>query len=287
LARWTTTSRAALAFLLAASLASSALADEAALEFRRHGQPVARKSFAELRPVVPAKTVRVFEPYEQREVSFAALPFDRVLEVVYGASWRKEEEILFTCRDGYQPTVPVARVLAHSAWLAFEREGAPFSLAKFESGKVRSVPLAPFYLIWENLADAQVRTEGDYGWPYQVVGVELIRTSDHFPKMAPPASAPASVQQGFAAFRIYCSRCHPVNGEGGQIGPELNRTESPAGRRDAAWLRDWIDDPQRISPGTRMERLNPSLPDRDRVIASIIAYLQAIAEPRRQGGDGG
>jgi hypothetical protein len=95
------------------------------------------------------------------------------------------------------------------------------------------------------------------------------------------------VQQGFAAFRIHCSRCHPVNGEGGTIGPELNRAEAPAGRRDAKWLHDWIDDPSRISPGTRMERLNPDLPDRGAVIASIIAYLQAIATPGRAGGGAG
>ena len=90
-----------------------------------------------------------------------------------------------------------------------------------------------------------MRAEGDYGWPYQLVGVELIRSRDRFPHMAPPASAPAAVQHGFAAFRIHCSRCHTVNGEGGQVGPELNRAESPAGRRDPAWLRAWIDDPSR------------------------------------------
>ena len=278
-----------LAFTLAALfVAATAHADDTALAFRRHGQPVASRGLAALKQLTPAQTVRVFEPYERREVAFVALRFDRVLDALYGASWRKEEELLFTCSDGYQPTVPVARVAVHAAWLAFAREGAPFSIQKLESGRVQDVSLAPFYLIWENLADAQVRSEGDYGWPYQLVGVELIRSRDRFPHMAPPASAPVRVQDGFNAFRIHCSRCHPVNGEGGEIGPELNRAEGPVGRRDAAWLRDWIDDPSRISPGTRMERLNPSVPDRDAVIASIIAYLQAIADhPLREGGDGG
>jgi mono/diheme cytochrome c family protein len=274
LARWTTAS--ALAFAL---LALPARGDDAALAFRRHGELLATRSLAELKKTTGAQSVRVFEAYEQREVSFRALRFDRVLDAVYGAEWRGAEELLFTCRDGYQPTVPVARVVAHQAWLAFEREGTPtFSIRKLESGRRQDVPLAPFYLIWENIADTQVRSEGDWGWPYQLIGVELIRSRDRFPHMAPSASAPPQVQEGFAAFRIHCSRCHTVNGDGGQIGPELNRGPGAAGRRDAAWLRDWIDDPSRIAPATRMERLNPALPDRDAVIASIIAYLQAIAE---------
>ena len=94
---------------------------------------------------------------------------------------------------------------------------------------------------------------------------------------APPADASPQVNEGFTAFRIHCTRCHAVNGDGGTIGPELNRTANPAGRRDAAWLRRWIDDPAAISPNTRMERLNPELHDRAHVIDAIVAYLQAMA----------
>ena len=242
--------------------------------------PSPRARSPQLREIARAQGVRVFEPYEEREVEFLALPLAAVLDSVYGADWRKDDELLFTCRDGYQPTVPVARVLAHQAWLAFERPNAPaFAIHKFESGRHQDVPIGPFYLIWENVKDAQVRAEGDYGWPYQLVGVELIRSRDRFPRMAPPVSAPVQVQQGFALFRIHCSRCHTVNGEGGNVGPELNAAASPAGRRDPTWLRAWIADPERVAPGTRMEPLNPALPDRDAVIASIIAYLQAIAPP--------
>jgi mono/diheme cytochrome c family protein len=274
LARWKRASALALALL-----ALPARGDDAALAFRRYGELVSARNLDELTRNADAQSVRVFEPYEQREVSFRGLRFDRVLDAIYGKEWRTGDEILFTCRDGYQPTVPVARVIEHAAWLAFARDGAAFSIQKRESGRVQQVDLAPFYLIWDT-NDPGVRTEGDYGWPYQVVGIELIRSRERFPHMAPPSDASASAQNGFAAFRIHCSRCHAVNGEGGQIGPELNRAEAPAGQRDARWLHDWIDDPSRISPNTRMERLNPALPDRDAVIASIIAYLQTMSGKR-------
>jgi len=270
--------------LLAAGVAASGAvrADDAALEFAFHSKPISTLDLETLRAIAPARGVRVLEPYEQAEASFRALPFAQLLDTVYGRAWRDEEELLFTCRDGYQPTVPVQRVLDHRAWLAFARDDPPgFTIEKLESGRRQTVALAPFYLVWENLDDEALRRDGDYGWPYQLVGVDVIRAADRFPAMAPPDGAAPEVARGFRAFRIHCSRCHPLNGEGGAIGPELNDPESPAGRRDAAWLRRWIDDPAGIAPTARMERLNPALPDRDALIDAIVAYLQAMAERPR------
>jgi cytochrome c2 len=172
-------------------------------------------------------------------------------------------------------------VLAHRAWLAFARaDQERFTISKLEQGARREVELAPFYLVWENQGDAKVREEGDYGWPYQLVGVDVIRTRDRFPRMAPPPGSPPDVLAGFAAFRVHCSRCHKLNGEGGSIGPELNAVVNPVEYRDRAWLRAWIEEPSRIAPTTRMEPLNPALPDRARTVDQILAYLEAMAEAR-------
>lgn len=255
-----------------------------ALAFARGGTPVAERDLEGLREAVPSSTVRVHEPYEDRETTFAALPFDRVLDALYGDSWRSEEELLFTCRDGYQPTLPVARVLAHRAWLAFERsDQESFTIRKRESGELKTVELGPFYLVWENLDDETVRQEADYGWPYQLVGVDLIRRRDRFPGMAPPADATPVVLAGFTAFRVHCSRCHKLNGEGGSIGPELLAAASPLEYRDRDWLRSWIEDPTRILPTARMPALNPALPDRARIVDEILAYLRAMRSVQPSG----
>jgi cytochrome c2 len=270
----------AAALLLLAARAVGA--DAPVLAFSFHGRPLPALDSAALEAIGAPRTVRVFEPYEGRELDFLAFDFDAILDAVYGEAWRREEELLFTCRDGYQPTVPVARFLEHRAWLAFERAGArDFSIAKLESGATRRVELSPFYLIWENLDDARVRREGDYGWPYQLVGVDVIRTQERFPRMTPPARASDAARAGFAAFRIHCSRCHAMNGEGGTLGPELNQPVSSVELRDRDWLRRWLDDPSRLVPDARMERLDPALPDRDRVIDEILAYLEAMAEAKR------
>jgi cytochrome c2 len=245
---------------------------------------VAALGLGELERRVPPHTVRVHDPYEDREIAFRALAFDQVLDAVYSPDWREAEELLFTCRDGYQPTLPVQRAIRHTAWLAFERPDEDFALHKLESGERRDVPLAPYYLVWENLDDPAIRYDGDLGWPYQLVGIDLIRVADRFPKLTPPADASAEAHAGFTAFRLYCSRCHAVNGEGGTLGPELNTPVSPVEYRDRAWLRRWIDDPGAVLPNARMPRLNPALANRDAVIDEIIAYLEAMARSRRGAG---
>jgi mono/diheme cytochrome c family protein len=296
LARWRRTEArpstwlAGLVLLAAAMLAGSGgWADEPPkLRFALHGEPVSTLDLAALHRAAKSGTVRVFEPYEEREVSFEAFPFERLLDAVYGEAWRGEVELLFTCRDGYQPTVPAQRVLEHEAWLAFDRPGAPgFSIAKRESGRLQRVSLAPFYLVWQNRDDPVLRREGDYGWPYQLVGVDVIRPDDRFPKMAPPDGAPAEVREGFLAFRRHCSHCHTVNGEGGSIGPELLGPTALVAARDPAWLRRWIDEPSQFLPNARMPALNPALPDRDATIDAIVMYLRAMAGEATQGGVGG
>jgi mono/diheme cytochrome c family protein len=264
---------------------------KANLQFSRHGLAVATRSLEAMQSEASIQRTRVFEPYEEVEMAFLGIPFASVLDAVYGPSWRQEEELLFTCSDGYQPTLPIQRVLDRRAWLAFDRPGEQgFSVLKFESGKRRRIELAPFYLIWENLEDLEVRQEGDYGWPYQLIAVDLIRASDRYPKMTPNEGTSPDVLAGFSAFRVHCSRCHTINGEGGSIGPELNIPTNPAEYRDAAWLQKWIDDPATLSPNTRMPRLNPALANRARTIDHIISYLAAISSkkisPTRQAENG-
>jgi mono/diheme cytochrome c family protein len=261
--------------------AATQAADAAELTFTRHSKPVAIVPLAALRELYAPEDVRVLEPYEDREASFRAIRLSAVLDAIYSPSWRTEEEVLFTCRDGYQPGVPVARLLAHEAWLAFARVGRPdFSIEKLESGQRRRVALSPFYLIWENLADAQLRADGDYGWPYQLVEIDLIRTADRFPNMVPPAAASEQVLSGFRAFRVHCSRCHRINGDGGTIGQELVRPVGPSDYRSKEWLRRWIDDPSAVVPTARMPRLNPSLGGREQAVNDILAYLDAMTRAR-------
>ena len=266
-------------FALALLVEMPARADTASsLTFRIGGEVREVRSLAQLREISHASEVKVFEPYEAAPVSFQGVPLNSVLDAIYGEGWRTEEEVLLTCRDGYQPSFPVSRLLAYNAWLAFDRnDDKGFSIDKVERGELRRVDLSPFYLVWDNLEDAELRDQGDYGWPYQLVGVDLIKASDRFPNMTPPATSSPQVMTGYQAFRVHCTRCHAINGEGGAIGPELNSPVNPVEFRSHDWLRQWIDDPASLVPTARMPRLNPKLTERDRVIEDLLAYLVEIA----------
>lgn len=249
------------------------------MSFSLRGVPRAQRTLDDLKALGASHDIRVHEPYESNPATFRAVAFTRVLDDVYGVGWRAEEELLLTCRDGYQPSIPVSRLLEHEAWLAFDRDSDEgFTILKLESGESRRVDLSPYYLVWDNLDDPVLLQEGDYGWPYQLVSVDLIRTAERFPNMVPGLEPSGEVAAGFAAFRVHCTRCHKINDEGGGIGPELNSPVNPFDYRDRDWLRAWLDDPAAIVASARMPALNRELPDRARVMDEILAYLQAMQQ---------
>jgi hypothetical protein len=234
------------------------------------------------RRVEPVR-VEVIEPYERAKVAFTAFPLEAVLDEAYGPSWRTREAILFTCRDGYEPAIPVRRVLDHRAFLAIARLGdVGFTILKDEEGTKKRIELGPFYVIWENVDNARVRNEGDYGWPYQVVQIDLVTFRSRFHEMAPPSNAGLEVLAGFDAFIAHCSKCHAINGRGGSVGPELNYPANPTEYMKGEWLRKWIDNPTSMRLRPRMPPLNPDLPDRTRIIDEIVAYLGAMASHKRE-----
>ncbi len=248
------------------------------LDFQNEGKNMKTLALGELTELVEPRRVDVFEPYEQAKATFEALPLEDVLDAVYGPIWRERDAILFTCRDGYQPTIPTRRVQRHPAFLAISRPGgAGFTIDKVEQGARKRIDLGPYYVIWSNLTDDRIRIEGDYGWPYQVTGMDLVSFRSRFGDMIPKGNTSRSVLEGFEAFVVHCSRCHAINGRGGTIGPELNYPANPTEYMKIDWLRKWIDDPTELRLAPRMPPLNPALPDRERIIADIISYLEAIA----------
>jgi len=248
------------------------------LAFSIESQPVASFTTKELtRSIAPGRT-EVFEPYEHTNAIFTTIPLQRVLDRAYGSAWREGEAIVFICRDGYESTIPVKRILHHRALLAIDRPGSRgFTVLKYEEGARKRVSLGPFYVIWENLDDAQIRIEDDYGWPYQVVRIDLVSFRSRFVEMTPPENAATEVMAGFEAFIAHCSQCHAINGRGGTIGPELNYPANPSEYMKDEWLRRWIDDPSSMRRAPRMPPLNPELAERSRIIDEIIAYLQEMA----------
>jgi cytochrome c2 len=262
-----------LIFLCALAAAPSRAQD---ITFKSHGKPVRTISLAELEKLVPPREITIWEPHEKTEGAFEAFAADELLTKIYGDDWKKSEEALFTCSDGFQPSIPMAEFSNHHGYLAFARKGgADFSAVNPDSHE--KVPLGPLYLIWENIKDASIRNQGTIpGWPYEVTTIDLIQFAERFPLLSPPAGSSAEVKHGFLEFRKRCLSCHTVNGDGGAKGVELNYPANPTEYWKEDWLKKWITEPKTVRFNTEMHAFDHDSAawesDRD----SVIAYLKAM-----------
>ncbi len=77
---------------------------------------------------------------------------------------------------------------------------------------------------------------------------------------------------GFFEDTYGCTACHSREGEGGRIGPPLDRAGFMS---NADWLYRWLKNPQAIDPHTKMPALG--LTDEDAM--AVVAYLKTLQAP--------
>ena len=70
-----------------------------------------------------------------------------------------------------------------------------------------------------------------------------------------------------------CNSCHSIEGQGGLVGPELDRAGF---RLNDTWIYKWIMYPQGIKKHTRM----PNLGINDQDGRAITAYLNTLRAPK-------
>ncbi len=233
-----------------------------------------------LKKLVAPETITVWEPHEKADVTYVGFRANALFDAMNEKEWRKIEDVVLTCVDGYQAVIPTARFLKHDAFLAFERQGSgEFMVTNTLQGNER-VPLGPFYLIWDNREKPDVKAEGAHGWPYQVKSVSFLNAVDRFPKIAPPKGSPPPVKRGFVAFQKNCFSCHAVNGDGGNKSIDLVAPFSPVEYWREDWLKRWIVNPAELRPTTTMPALSVSGKEGERLAADIIAYLKAMVRVR-------
>jgi len=218
--------------------------------------------------------ITIIEPHLNAKVTYVGRPFNDVLDELFGVKWRKQEEVLLTCADGYQSSIAAEKFLSHKAWLVWERgdQGAFELKNKLQGGEI--VPLGPYYLVWDNQDDAGILSEGATDFPYQITSVDLISFRERFPKLAPSKDAKIEVRNGFKLYRTYCMSCHALDGEGGEEAPDL-RDVGLFTRLKENDLKAWILNPSALKPGTLMPAFAPQSVDRDAKADKMISYLKS------------
>ncbi len=238
------------------------------------GTEVKRLTLAEILAKIPAETIKQFDPEYNREKTFRAVPFSRVLDLAFEAVDLPKQEYVLRAKDGY--TVPMRGSLAleQGAYLAFEDTEVP---GWEPVGERRENP-GPFYLIWAKKEQTSLET---HPRPYQLVSIEIAKFEDLFPKTVPTGIAEgAPARRGFETFREQCILCHAINREGGRVGPELNVPQSIVEYRPVDQVKAYIKNPLTF----RYSQMppHPTLSDED--LDDLVAYFTAM-KGRKQDSD--
>jgi mono/diheme cytochrome c family protein len=241
-----------------------------ALGFSVEGQTVRTLRRDQLEAAIPVETLRVFDPYYGRIKSFRALPLEAVLTAGFagrGLDLRAQHFVL-RAKDGYTVPLDGERLLEDGGYLAIEDT----EVAGWEPvGRERANP-GPYYLIWKHPPQHDIER---YPRPWQLATIEIAAFDRVFPRVVPTGVAPDSpARRGFAIFREHCIRCHAINQQGGQIGPELNVPQNILAYRPEDQVRAYIRNPEtfRYSKMPAFRELSEGELD------DLVAYLRAMGE---------
>jgi mono/diheme cytochrome c family protein len=227
-----------------------------------------------------AVKIKVMEPHMKCgevncTVTYVGIPLVKLMQYYFPGTWEGFNGFIhFYASDGYLASVNANKARKQDAYLTFERaDGKPFIIDN-ETQNEKGLPLGPFYLVWDNLRNKDLQKLGAYGWPYQVVRIELLPASAYDKLL--PADTTTAARAGFEDWKTYCMDCHQIDGVGGMKYPVDLRQLVKGKTRDE--LRAWISTPSSLRPGTTMPPLNVYLGDQERsqVIERIIDYLETL-----------
>jgi mono/diheme cytochrome c family protein len=235
--------------------------------------PINDVSIAQMRKQHPLASAEVNDPVYKRNQRYQGVWLRDVLkDLDRGGHPESDVYVRFRCKDGYLPIMPFARAMGGKGLIAIRDADAPQGkewqpLPESES----SSTLAPSYLVWLSPAG----DPDEYPWPYQMVAIELVSSSDALADLDATGS-----KSGPDLFVTHCLKCHAINGVGGTFGPELNSPCSVTEYWNPRLLNRFIANASSVRTGTKMPNFD-SLPEKD--IHGIVEYLQFMAGHKKPG----
>jgi len=250
------------------------------LLFKLNGKEVKKYTIEQLTKIVKPVEIKIYEPHEHRERKYLGFLTTSLLKEIYKDELKPNMDVYITCTDGYKPSIPVFKIMKYDSYLVFNSlDKEKFTIVNKNQNN-EYVELNPYYLIWDNIKHPELKKQGTYDFPYQIESIDLISFQDKFPKMSPPIGSNETVNNGFAAFRKYCSTCHTINSEGGNKAIELSYPVNVTEYFEETWLKKWIENPSSIRFNTKMPGLNLDIDNKEEVINNIIEYLKAMKEKK-------
>ena len=231
-------------------------------------------------------TIEIDDYYLHRKVHYRAISLPALLNAL-AAEAGTFDEFVFRCADGYLAHVSRADFDAGKLanfYLAYGEstrgaqpgaatdgigasgENGDYFSSKIIQGKAEISP-EPFYAVATEKASFRTLS-----WPYEIVAIELVDFKKTFPALF-VAGMDQNASAGFQLFRQECVKCHSLNLQGGDIGPELNVPRNITEYRDEAFLKSFIRNASAYRAKSKMQSFAHLS---DAQIGQIIAYLKVM-----------
>jgi cytochrome c2 len=185
----------------------------------------------------------------------------------------KNTKIVFECRDGYKPEMPLELFLKSNPYLAFQDVDAPKGV-KWEMilKDGNEMNADPFYIVYPSVSSKDAR----YKWPYNLVKIYLEPLNKSTLELYPLKNR--KLEMGYTLFKNHCLTCHAINGIGGTMGPELNYPKSVTEYWKENELVNYIVNPASFRHKVKM----PTLGITKQQSQEIVDYLKYMSENKKK-----
>lgn len=200
-------------------------------------------------------------------VTFRGFSFNKVIEALALEETDRLQATII-CTDGYKPSMPLLKIAEYEGYITYQQSKE--ELAIWADSIRERIP--PYYLTWNT-----PQLEKDLMNPYGATTLRIEYIGYNYDKILPPMVKEDSLlTAGFHLYEKMCMKCHSINKEGGDLGPELNIPQNITEYRDKEFIHAFIKNPQTFRYNSKMH----PIPLSDEKLDLIYNYLVAMKDAK-------